>query len=114
VARCRHECFAKFHRHAEAPGWHSTPPSRNSNLELIHYIRDYLDEYGVRSTPGAERGGHQGQPVRLDRAGRRGRHRGCRAITDVVPVDGQAWTTDPWELTAKDDGQALRAVAPAT
>ena len=24
--------------------------SRNSNLELIHYIRDYLDGFGVRST----------------------------------------------------------------
>ena len=24
--------------------------SRNSNLELIHYIRDYLDEFGVAST----------------------------------------------------------------
>jgi acetylornithine deacetylase len=25
--------------------------------------------------------------------------------TDVVPVDGQAWTTDPWTLTAGDDGR---------
>ena len=24
--------------------------SRNSNLELIHYIRDYLDDHGVKST----------------------------------------------------------------
>jgi acetylornithine deacetylase len=24
--------------------------SRNSNLELIHYIREYLDGFGVRST----------------------------------------------------------------
>ena len=24
--------------------------------------------------------------------------------TDVVPVDGQAWTTDPWTLTEKPDG----------
>ena len=24
--------------------------------------------------------------------------------TDVVPVDGQAWTTDPWTLTEKADG----------
>jgi acetylornithine deacetylase len=25
--------------------------------------------------------------------------------TDVVPVDGQPWTTDPFKLTAKDDGR---------
>ena len=24
--------------------------------------------------------------------------------TDVVPVDGQPWLTDPWTLTEKDDG----------
>jgi acetylornithine deacetylase len=24
--------------------------------------------------------------------------------TDVVPVDGQPWTSDPWDLTEKDDG----------
>ena len=24
--------------------------------------------------------------------------------TDVVPVDGQPWTTDPWTLTEKPDG----------
>ena len=24
--------------------------SHKSNLELIHFVRDYLDEYGIRST----------------------------------------------------------------
>jgi acetylornithine deacetylase len=27
--------------------------------------------------------------------------------TDVVPVDGQAWSTDPWTLTERD-GKAVR------
>ncbi|WP_259780710.1 acetylornithine deacetylase [Aestuariispira ectoiniformans] len=75
--------------------------SRHSNLELIHYVRDYLAEYGVESTlvfnddkskanlyatvgPKVEGGvvlsGH----------------------TDVVPVDGQPWSTDPFTVVEKD------------
>ncbi len=75
--------------------------SRNSNLELIHYVQDYLAGYGVQSHlvsnaentkanlfatvgPNTEGGivlsGH----------------------TDVVPVDGQAWDTDPFSVVQKD------------
>ena len=58
--------------------------SRNSNLELIRYIQDYLDGHGVDEHPGAQRRRHQGQPLRLDRPRDRGRHRAvgpyrCRA-----------------------------------
>ncbi len=76
--------------------------SRNSNLELIHYVRDYLAGHGVQSHlvcnaeqtkanlfatvgPNVEGGvvlsGH----------------------TDVVPVDGQPWDTDPFVIARKDD-----------
>ncbi len=72
--------------------------SRNSNLDLIDFVEDYLSAYGASCTrfynedrtkanllatigPGVEGGiilsGH----------------------TDVVPVDGQPWVTDPWEVT---------------
>ncbi|HHG5368204.1 TPA: acetylornithine deacetylase [Pseudomonas aeruginosa] len=72
--------------------------SRDSNLELIHFIGDYLASYGVASElffnaeqtkanlfatigPNVEGGvvlsGH----------------------TDVVPVDGQAWTVEPFQMS---------------
>lgn len=75
--------------------------SRNSNMKLIGYIQDYLAGFGIQSHlvenddstkanlfatvgPNVEGGvvlsGH----------------------TDVVPVDGQPWDTDPFTLTEKD------------
>ena len=79
--------------------------SRDSNLGLIEWVRDWLKKYGVASslvynqeknkanlfatihgkagqltTPGIVLSGH----------------------TDVVPVDGQAWDTDPFKATIKD------------
>ncbi len=75
--------------------------SRNSNLELIHYVRDYLAGLGVAShlthnedrtkanlyatlgpddRPGIALSGH----------------------TDVVPVDGQDWSSDPWKVREAD------------
>ena len=75
--------------------------SRNSNLELVSFVEAYLADYGIKSTrfynedrtkanllatigPNVEGGvilsGH----------------------TDVVPVDGQPWETNPWELVEKD------------
>jgi len=75
--------------------------SRDSNLELINFARDYLAGLGAESrltfnderskanlfatlgppgTPGIVLSGH----------------------TDVVPVDGQAWDTDPFNVVEKD------------
>jgi acetylornithine deacetylase len=75
--------------------------SRLSNLELIHFVRDYLAQHSVdcvlmedssrtkatlfasigpRDRPGFLLAGH----------------------TDVVPVDGQKWTTDPFQLHRRD------------
>jgi acetylornithine deacetylase len=76
--------------------------SRESNLALIDFVRDYLDGWGVASElvydderrkanlyatlgpedrPGIMLSGH----------------------TDVVPVDGQAWRGDPFTLAERDD-----------
>lgn len=75
--------------------------SRSSNLELIQYVESLLMEHGVQSrripdgrdrvnlfasigdttAPGLFMGGH----------------------TDVVPVTGQAWRSEPFELTRMDD-----------
>jgi len=75
--------------------------SRYSNMELISYIQEYLNGLGVASTlvpnedqskaslyatvgpddvPGVMLSGH----------------------TDVVPVDGQEWDTDPFSVVEKD------------
>ncbi|OAO05187.1 acetylornithine deacetylase (ArgE) [Sphingomonadales bacterium EhC05] len=75
--------------------------SRNSNLELIAWVEDYLSQHGVASTrvvnadaskanlyasvgPAVEGGiilsGH----------------------SDVVPIDGQDWDSDPWTVTERD------------
>ncbi len=77
--------------------------SRNSNLELIQYIQGYLDEFGVKSTlvPNAE-----GTKANLFATIGPEAEGGIvlSGHTDVVPVDGQPWQTDPWTLTEKPDG----------
>ncbi len=76
--------------------------SRNSNLALIDFVRDYLDGWGIRSelvfdterrkanlyaTIGpADKGG-----IVLS------------GHTDVVPVDGQPWESDPFALKETDE-----------
>src|SRR5919201_266636 len=50
--------------------------SRDSNLALIDYVQSYLRGLGIDST--------------------------LEGHTDVVPVDGQNWTVDPWKVTEKD------------
>lgn len=75
--------------------------SHKTNIPLISYVKDYLRAHGVvselvptedgqkaslfatigpRDVPGVALSGH----------------------TDVVPVEGQAWETDPFKLTLKD------------
>ena len=75
--------------------------SRNSNLALIDYVRGLLAELGIDSE------------LTHDNAGRKAnlyatigpRNRGGIALsghTDVVPVDDQTWTSDPFELREAD------------
>ena len=76
--------------------------SRNSNLALIEFVRDYLDGYGVKSELVFDETGVKanlyatiGPP---DRGGIM-----LSGHTDVVPVDDQDWHTDPFKLVEKDD-----------
>jgi acetylornithine deacetylase len=76
--------------------------SRDSNLDLIHFVANYLDDLGYQTTlvhnqdktkanlyavigptelPGIMLSGH----------------------TDVVPTDGQAWSRDPFKARVLDD-----------
>ena len=77
--------------------------SRNSNLELIQYIQSYLGEHGVQSTLVPNEDGTKANlyaSIGPDAPG------GIvlSGHTDVVPVDGQAWVTDPFTLSEKPDG----------
>jgi acetylornithine deacetylase len=78
--------------------------SRNSNLELIHFVQDYLSDHGVASELVHDATGKKANLwATIGPAGDGGVV--LSGHTDVVPVDGQAWTSDPWTLTAKGDGR---------
>ena len=75
--------------------------SHNSNLELIHFIRDILAKLGVKSrlTYNAEKTKAnlfatlgEGKPAGVILSGH----------TDTVPWDGQDWTMDPLSALVKD------------
>ncbi|KFC75354.1 Acetylornithine deacetylase (ArgE) [Bosea sp. LC85] len=75
--------------------------SQRSNLELIHFCRDYLAGLGVESTivPSPD-----GQKANLYATVGPAVAGGVvlSGHTDVVPVAGQDWTSDPWTLTERD------------
>ncbi len=75
--------------------------SRNSNLELIDYVESKLTALGawcerVPSPDGRKANLHAVFGPKVDGGIVLSGH------TDVVPVDGQPWSTDPWDLTEKD------------
>ncbi len=76
--------------------------SRNSNLELIHSVRDYLSNLGVASQLSFDESGRKANLYATigpdDRGGI-----ALSGHSDVVPVDGQDWSSDPWTLRAADD-----------
>jgi acetylornithine deacetylase len=73
--------------------------SRNSNLELIHYVRDYLADLGVEANLVHDAGGTKANLyATLGPADRPGI--ALSGHTDVVPIDNQDWTRDPWQVSA--------------
>ncbi len=76
--------------------------SRDSNLELIEFVRGYLAGHGVESrvVPGPK-----GEPKANLYAQIGPNVPGGVVLsghTDVVPVDGQTWSTDPFRVVEKD------------
>lgn len=74
--------------------------SRNSNLELIAWVEDFLRVRGVASHRVVNADGTKANlyaTIGPDVAG------GVvlSGHTDVVPVDGQPWSSDPWVLTER-------------
>lgn len=76
--------------------------SRNSNLDLIQMVRDYLSDHGVTSQLSFDENGRKANLYATigpeDRGGIV-----LSGHSDVVPVDGQSWSSDPWKLTPKGD-----------
>ena len=75
--------------------------SRDSNLALIDWVEDYLDGWGVAAhrvwnedRTKASLYAHVGPEVAGGVV--------LSGHSDVVPVDGQAWTSDPWTVTERD------------
>jgi acetylornithine deacetylase len=76
--------------------------SRNSNLGLIEWVRDYLAGMGVTSRLTYD---STGKKANLFATVGEGSRAGLvlSGHTDVVPVDGQAWDTDPFKATVVGD-----------
>ena len=72
--------------------------SRESNLPLIEYVESYLDDLGVQSRRVANEDGLKSNLYATVGPEEEG---GVvlSGHTDVVPVDGQDWATDPFALT---------------
>lgn len=84
--------------------------SRESNLALIEWVEAFLAERGVASTRAPSPDGRKANlhavigpdiPGGIVLSGH----------TDVVPVDGQPWTSDPWTVTERDGRLYGRGVA---
>ena len=72
--------------------------SRDSNLPLIEFVRDYLGSLGVESVLTYD---EEKRKANLFATIGRGEGRGIvlSGHTDIVPVDDQDWTSDPFVLT---------------
>ena len=76
--------------------------SRESNLPLIEFVRDYLDGYGIKSDLVFDDARNKANlyatigPADIGGVVLSGH-------TDVVPVDGQAWDSDPFSIAERDD-----------
>ena len=83
--------------------------SRDSNLALIDWVEEYLAGWGVASqrVPNAE-----GTKASLYASAGTAVPGGVilSGHSDVVPVDGQAWTVDPWLVTERDGKLVGRGV----
>jgi len=73
--------------------------SRLSNLELIRFIAEHLEGHGVRSTLIHDRTGTKANLLATIGSGPGGIV--LSGHTDVVPVDGQPWDTDPFTVAER-------------
>ncbi len=75
-----------------------------SNLEIIHWIKDYIESFGITvSLEPNEEGNKASLHCRIGPPVDGGLI--LSGHTDVVPVEGQEWDTNPFELVDKNDGK---------
>jgi acetylornithine deacetylase len=76
--------------------------SRDSNLGLIEWARDYLKAYGIESRLTYDASATK---ANLFATVQKGDKPGIvlSGHTDVVPVDGQNWSSDPFKAVVKND-----------
>ena len=86
--------------------------SRDSNLALIEYVRDFLASCGVRAKLYGDESGRKANLYAVigprDRGGVL-----LSGHTDVVPVDGQRWTSDPFSLVERGGRLYARRARPS-
>jgi acetylornithine deacetylase len=75
--------------------------SRDSNLHLIDFVADYLRGFGIDSHRIVDPTGKKANLWASIGAGGTG-GLVLSGHTDVVPVDGQPWSTDPFVVTERD------------
>ena len=75
--------------------------SRNSNLPIINFIKDYLSNHGVKSELV-----YNEEKTKANLFANVGPNEPGGVIlsghTDVVPVDGQNWATDPFKIIERE------------
>lgn len=72
--------------------------SRNSNLDLIDYVKEYLDELSVPYRLTYDDEGRKANLLATLGPSETSGGYVLSGHTDVVPVDGQDWNTDPFDL----------------
>ncbi len=75
--------------------------SHKSNLPLLSFVEDYLAQHGIASVLVRDATGEKANLFAT--IGPAGRPGVCLSgHVDVVPVDGQSWTSDPFRLTRRN------------
>lgn len=74
--------------------------SSDSNLELIDWVRSYLADLGIESHLTFDAEGRKANLFATVGSGDGGVI--LSGHTDVVPITGQAWSSDPFEVVARD------------
>lgn len=75
--------------------------SRNSNMAMIEWLQEYLESYGIKSSLIFDATGKKAN-LYATIGSREQSGILLSGHTDVVPIDGQDWSTDPFDLVEKD------------
>ena len=84
--------------------------SYKSNLNLIDYVVELLNKFGISSECVFDQGGEKANLYATIGPAQKGGVM-LSGHTDVVPVEGQAWTTDPFKLTRREGNLVGRGTA---